>query len=793
MTLRDAEAFFAASLAGAQRADHARVAARAGALTRGGADAATVDGSAAGDASFSAPGIVVAYARVPRDGVTSVPSSTEPGTGPGTGPGTERSAFAAIVTGGAARVSETRARRDAGSSGGGVGGDASPADDDVADADVRRAVAAIAEAFARDDDAQKKRDRTAGQGPAATGPGPATGPDLDRGRERATCAFSSRVELRRASVALSSRTPTPRRRDSRGEGVEHDVRRGVVLLDALRFVFEEERGDGARRETFGSLRCLNASAHVARPNENVSRDDAGAFPVPATARAARDAGFARVISVDKLAVDRESRAHKNRADADDARVRTRTGARVSSLRCAFRRDALDAAAALARSLVAGSPDGAASGEETRKGVAACRDLASAIAAKDPDPVRVVDRVDPDAFAFAERRAPPRAAFSASSAEPSLTVTRPGVVDDFYGTDARLSRFAKSEARREGTVEPSVESASIGASRDRRPRSTPRLDASAAPFAPRERFERRSSPKQQKKVSVVGGVTLSPAFAAEAARLERARKIPFAKPASVRAAATRTMRASSLGVSAQWSKMGDSTRSFRQKSRDFSPISAAVDSEIRSESRNENATPAARWFDGSAPAAASARRDRDATEDAVEKNAKNADNGDDAEDAFWDAFRVPAAVAGKERRTVSAVSVDVRRATLALRPGLEWRRDVDAREQKTKHASSSEAKDGDCDGVRAVFVDASARADAFSKDEDDDDDDDETTTTETTCGTTPRRLVPSPCPWETPPCSRASPRRTRPRRRCLRTTPAPEGTPASRARAARSSARDSRRR
>ena len=76
MTLRDAEAFFAASLAGAQRADHARVTARAGALTRGGADAATVD-PAAGDASFSAPGIVVAYARVPRDGVTSVPSTTE--------------------------------------------------------------------------------------------------------------------------------------------------------------------------------------------------------------------------------------------------------------------------------------------------------------------------------------------------------------------------------------------------------------------------------------------------------------------------------------------------------------------------------------------------------------------------------------------------------------------------------------------------------------------------------------------------------------------------------------------
>ena len=733
MTLRDAEAFFAASLAGAQRADHARVTARAGALTRGGADAATVDPAAgaasesfvAGDAS--APGIVVAYARVPRDGVR-VPFDE-----PGTGPGTERSAFAAIVTGGAARVSETFARvSEAGSSGRSVGGDA--ADDDVADADVRRAVAAIAAAFAHDDDAPC--DRTAGHGPdRATGPGP----DRDQGLERVTCAFSSRVELRRASVALSSRTP--RRQDSRGagpgpgavssregEGVEYDVRRGVVLLDALRFVFEEEPGDGARRETFGSLRCLKASAHVARPN--VSGDDEGAFPVPATARAARDAGFVRVISVDKLAVDRESRAH--RADADDARVQTRMGARVSSLRCAFRRDALDAAAALARSLVAGSPsrrdaspDGVASGEET-SGVAAHRDHASAKAAKDPDPIRVVDRVDPDAFAFAERRAPPRAA---REAEPS---TRTGVIDDFYGTDAP-SRFAKSEPHREASVEPSVESAAIVASRDRRPRSTPRLDSSAAPFAPRERFERRSSPK--KKVSVVGGVTLSPAFAAEAARLERARKIPFAKPASVRAAAARTMRASSLGVSAQWSKMGDSTRSFSQKSgRDFSPL--AVGSEIPSESRNEKATPTARWFDGSAPAAASARRDgADATKDAVFCDAKNAS---DAEDAFWDAFRVPAAVAGKQRRTVSAVSVDVSRATLALRPGLEWRRDEEHLRfsRKEKHASSSEAKDGDeSSGVRAVFVDASLRADAFSKPEDEDEDDDDETTTKTKTKTT----------------------------------------------------------
>ena len=42
LTLRDAEAFFAASLAGAQHADHAFVAARAGALTHAGGDAAIV-------------------------------------------------------------------------------------------------------------------------------------------------------------------------------------------------------------------------------------------------------------------------------------------------------------------------------------------------------------------------------------------------------------------------------------------------------------------------------------------------------------------------------------------------------------------------------------------------------------------------------------------------------------------------------------------------------------------------------------------------------------------------------
>ena len=49
---------------------------------------------------------------------------------------------------------------------------------------------------------------------------------------------------------------------------------------------------------------------------------------------------------------------------------------------------------------------------------------------------------------------------------------------------------------------------------------------------------------------------------------------------------------------------------------------------------------------------------------------------------------------------------------------------------------------------------------------------------------------SPRPWVTPRCSRAPPRRTRRPRRCSRTTPAPEGNPASPAPAARSRALDS---
>jgi len=280
LTLRDAEAFFAASLAGAQRADHAFVAARAGALTHAGGDAAIVrlpthtDSGAGADADASTPNVVVAYARVPPDDAETGPRPNEfslfsslekespesrdrsratrrkrePGASPG-------SAFAAIVTGGAARVSASR-EVFPGSGEGSVGGNA--ADDHDDDADVRRAVAEIAAAFA--DEAPERTAGPSGSGPADAAEAAASSPSGPPDPAPPRDAFSSRVELRRVSLALSSRLtrrdqgpgdaafdpgpekpekPSPSREARRRERAL-ERRRGVVLLDALRVAFAEE-------------------------------------------------------------------------------------------------------------------------------------------------------------------------------------------------------------------------------------------------------------------------------------------------------------------------------------------------------------------------------------------------------------------------------------------------------------------------------------------------------------------------------------------------------------------------
>ena len=730
LTLRDAEAFFAASLAGAQHADHAFVAARAGALTHAGGDAAIVGllthtDSFPGAADHldhlaSPPGVVVAYARVPPDAGTNErpnekesPSrdrsratrrKREPGASHG-------SAFAAIVTGGAARVSASREAGD--DSEGSVGENAKTKtddddDDDDDDADVRRAVDEIAAAFA--DAAPERTAGPSGSGPSAAAEAAASPRD----------AFSSRVELRRVSLALSSRltrldpghrdaasdpgpekTRLPQEARRRERALEH--RRGVVLMDALRVAFAEEEdavgGENTnanrpsrRRQTL-SARCLNASAHVARPV--VEGDDSDVVDVvPATARAARDAGYARVVSVDALAVDRESflvtpnadgganaSSSSREAETTETTETTRVSARLGSLRCAFRRDTLDAAAALARRFrrVDGSPSRASPPPP-----AAFRSSAPTTGTKPdrhaeavgrPSGIRVrLDRVDPEAFAFAANRSTPspRAVVSDTAA-----LVSPRVIDDYYGPEREKAFFLSEKT----------------------------------PNAPE-----RKTRKTADRVSVVGGVTFSPSFAAPAVSARELGPASFAKPASVRRAAARTVRASFANARAS----ARSGTEYLENEKNSTPSSHRGTLKLRASGPAvESSMPTARWFDGAAPVATDAVRDAP-TSGARREPRRSLRGGPKTDDAFQkafhdafqnasDAFRVPeasleplCAEGDRERTLTSAIVIEVANATLAIRPGLEW----------DNKKSGEKPKDDDCDGVRAAAADVSLRADAF---------------------------------------------------------------------------------
>ena len=730
LTLRDAEAFFAASLAGAQHADHAFVAARAGALTHAGGDAAIVGllthtDSFPGAADHldhlaSPPGIVVAYARVPPDAGTNErpnekesPSrdrsratrrKREPGASHG-------SAFAAIVTGGAARVSASREAGD--DSEGSVGENAKTKtddDDDDDDADVRRAVDEIAAAFA--DAAPERTAGPSGSGPSAAAEAAASPRD----------AFSSRVELRRVSLALSSRltrldpghrdaasdpgpekTSLPQEARRRERALEH--RRGVVLMDALRVAFAEEEdavgGENTnanrpsrRRQTL-SARCLNASAHVARPV--VEGDDSDVIDVvPATARAARDAGYARVVSVDALAVDRESFLVTPNADGDanassssreaETTETTRVSARLGSLRCAFRRDTLDAAAALARRFrrVDGSPSRASPPPRaafcSSAPTAGTKPDRHAEAVGRPSGIRVrLDRVDPEAFAFAVNRSTPspRAVVSDTAA-----LVSPRVIDDYYGPERDFSLQKKVFFLSEKT-----------------------------PNAPE-----RKTRKTADRVSVVGGVTFSPSFAAPAVSARELGPASFAKPASVRRAAARTVRASFANARAS----ARSGTEYLENEKNSTPSSHRGTLKLRASGPAvESSMPTARWFDGAAPVATDAVHDAP-TSGARREPRRSLRGGPKTDDAFQkafhdasqnasDAFRVPeasleplCAEGDRERTLTSAIEIEVANATLAIRPGLEW----------DNKKSGEKPKDDDCDGVRAAAADISLRADAF---------------------------------------------------------------------------------
>ena len=379
---------------------------------------------------------------------------------------------------------------------------------------------------------------------------------------------------------------------------------------------------------------------------------------------------------------------------------------MSTLRCAIRRDALAAAAALARSFV--DAGGSSSGDESTRPPRPPRPTRptrppraenETPRARAKAPIRDrLDRVDPDAFAFAAKpkpeRSPPRGA-----PETLLIATRPGVIERYYGPDpdpGTRRGLVPSSPARERSTESDRPDASAGS---RVPRGVS--------LAPRPGAENKD--KTAKSVSVVGGETVafSPSFSAPALAT-RVRDVPFAKPASVRRAAARTMRASSLGLGAQ---MADSQ---------------TADSTFLTRSVARSTMPTARWFDGAAPAMASSRRDASSPEMAPDvRDATGTGRVTETETdvAAFDAFRVPDVTgvrpddettpAKATKRTnaacVSATVVEVARATLALRPGLEW--------CAGSGSEASDAKDNDCDGVRVAFAEASLRADAYEDVED----------------------------------------------------------------------------
>ena len=474
-------------------------------------------------------------------------------------------------------------------------------------------------------------------------------------------------------------------------------------MDALRVAFAEEEdavgGENTnanrpsrRRQTL-SARCLNASAHVARPV--VEGDDSDVVDVvPATARAARDAGYARVVSVDALAVDRESflvtpnadgganaSSSSREAETTETTETTRVSARLGSLRCAFRRDTLDAAAALARRFrrVDGESSPSRDGESFRSSAPTngTKPDRHAEAFGRPSGIRVrLDRVDPEAFAFAaiaaNRSTPsPRAVVSDTAARVS-----PRVIDDYYGPE-RDGRRARAPSRRPGFFR--------------------------TPNAPE-----RKTRKTPDRVSVVGGVTFSPSFAAPDVARELG-PASFAKPASVRRAAARTVRASvaNARASARSGTADSTTPSSRRGT-----LKLATGPIV-----GQSSMPTARWFDGAAPVATNAVRDAPTSGARRDpKDPKEAGGGPKTDDAFdgasgasdaSDAFRVPEAslepfdAEGDRGRTLtSAIEIEVANATLALRPGLEWVR------------NGEKPKDDDCDGVRAAAANVSLRADAF---------------------------------------------------------------------------------
>ena len=285
----------------------------------------------------------------------------------------------------------------------------------------------------------------------------------------------------------------------------------------------------------------------------------------------------------------------------------------------------------------------------------------------------LDRVDPEAFAFAVNRSTPspRAVVSDTAA-----LVSPRVIDDYYGPERDFSLQKKVFFLSEKT-----------------------------PNAPE-----RKTRKTADRVSVVGGVTFSPSFAAPAVSARELGPASFAKPASVRRAAARTVRASFANARAS----ARSGTEYLENEKNSTPSSHRGTLKLRASGPAvESSMPTARWFDGAAPVATDAVHD--APTSGARREPRRASRRTEKRRV---SRRVTRRVANVRPRPVQASLKlctegdreeryerdrnQVANATLAIRPGLEW----------DNKKSGEKPKDDDCDGVRAAAADISLRADAF---------------------------------------------------------------------------------
>ena len=483
-----------------------------------------------------------------------------------------------------------------------------------------------------------------------------------RGDTNDSSCFFSCFDIRNSAVAVA------------GDG---DATRGVVLIDrvlhvtetggAIRCVSAElllESDTGALKDPvvgIQALRVQGLSLHVAPPlsdrdcSGNLSRER-----IPATEKLVwlKKQKYARVAFEDRIAVD----------SVTTTGGKSRTGIRLSSLKCEARQDAFGASLEFIENLagrdlfgkeskqtddVQGANTGADSNETDTSTTRGLKNLTSYITH--------------DAFTVGRTSSAHGSESVASRAESS------DVVNEFYAAPVPNPLRARKNHR------PS------------------RLDASAVPFhAP------GSAQKPPNAVSIRGGVP----FETEGSKVTpKVSPTLFAAPRVVARSTKNAIDQSSMSISGLGRSRFGSLSLGKSL---FVDTADALDGV-----RGSTSSATARWFDGTSPGrvgeasafAHFAPAPVDATKTKTENSSLHA----------LDDFCVPSfgGKQGDDNNTVSKSVVSVRVAQLkaVCRPGREW-----ANSQGRRSCSSSCEDDFSCDGVRFVVRDFVARTDTFDSDE-----------------------------------------------------------------------------